>query len=64
MPGAVLTIHATSGDTVAVGDPLVTLEAMKMEHVVVAGSPGRVAEVAVAAGDQVVRGQALVTVEA
>jgi len=41
----------------------VTLEAMKMEHVVVAGSPGRVAEIAVSVGDQVARGEPLATVE-
>ena len=36
MPGAVLTIHAAVGAVVAAGDPVVTLEAMKMEHVVAA----------------------------
>ena len=33
MPGAVLTVHAAVGQAVAAGDPVVTLEAMKMEHV-------------------------------
>ena len=64
MPGAVLTVHVVAGDAVEAGDPIVTLEAMKMEHVVVASSPGRVAELHVAAGDQVTRGQLLATVEA
>ena len=41
-----------------------TLEAMKMEHVVAAPGPGRVAELGVGIGDQVVRGQALATIEA
>ena len=63
MPGAVLRVHAAVGDAVAAGDALVTLEAMKMEHVVVAGSPGRVAEIAVSVGDQVARGEPLATVE-
>jgi biotin carboxyl carrier protein len=45
------------------GDPVVTLEAMKMEHVVAAPAGGRVAEVAVAVGDQVVRGQSLASLE-
>ena len=64
MPGAVLAIHVAAGDDVAAGDPLVTLEAMKMEHVVPAPGSGRVAEVLVAAADQVVRGQLLATLEA
>ena len=33
MPGAVLAVHVAVGETVAAGDPIVTLEAMKMEHV-------------------------------
>ena len=64
MPGAVLTVHVIPGDPVEAGDPVVTLEAMKMEHVVVASSPGRVAELQVAAGDHVTRGQLLATIEA
>jgi len=64
MPGAVLTVHVAPGDPVEAGDPIITLEAMKMEHVVVASSPGRVVELQVAAGDQVTRGQLLATVEA
>ncbi len=64
MPGAVITVHVAAGDAVAAGDPIVTLEAMKMEHVVVASAPGRVADLHVAAGDQVTRGQLLATIEA
>jgi acetyl/propionyl-CoA carboxylase alpha subunit len=64
MPGAVVTVHVAPGDSVEAGDPIVTLEAMKMEHVVVASSPGRVTEVRVAARDQVARGQLLATIEA
>jgi acetyl-CoA/propionyl-CoA carboxylase biotin carboxyl carrier protein len=63
MPGAVLAIHAAVGATVAAGDPLVTLEAMKMEHVV--GSPiaGVVASIEVKPADQVARGSVLAIVE-
>jgi propionyl-CoA carboxylase alpha chain len=64
MPGSVLAVHVGVGDSVATGDPIVTLEAMKMEHVVVAGIPGRVAELAVSRGDQVTRGATLATIEA
>jgi excisionase family DNA binding protein len=64
MPGAVLAVHAAPGDSVAIGDAIVTLEAMKMEHAVTAGIPGRITELGVAIGDQVVRGQLLATIEA
>jgi acetyl-CoA/propionyl-CoA carboxylase biotin carboxyl carrier protein len=63
MPGAVLTIHAAVGDHVAAGDPIVTLEAMKMEHAVVATMAGRIGDVLVAPADQVTRGQRLATIE-
>ena len=43
-------VHVAVGETVDAGDPIVTLEAMKMEHVVVAPAAGRVAEIGVAAG--------------
>jgi biotin carboxyl carrier protein len=63
MPGAVLTVHVATGQTVAVGDRIVTLEAMKMEHVVVASIPGTVSELRVRPADQVTRGQLLAVVE-
>jgi acetyl-CoA/propionyl-CoA carboxylase, biotin carboxylase, biotin carboxyl carrier protein len=63
MPGSVLAVHVAVGASVAAGDPIATLEAMKMEHVVAASAAGRVTEIEVAVGDQVVRGQALATVE-
>ena len=64
MPGSVVRVHVASGDRVATGDPIVTLEAMKMEHVVVAPADGVAVDIAVAAGDHVVRGQPLAAVEA
>jgi excisionase family DNA binding protein len=63
MPGAVLAVHARTGQQLEAGDPVVTLEAMKMEHVVAAPIAGRLAEVLVATADQVVRGQPLGTIE-
>jgi acetyl/propionyl-CoA carboxylase alpha subunit len=63
MPGAVLTVHVEVGQAVAVGDPIITLEAMKMEHVVAAAIAGRVADVRVRPADQVSRGQLLAIVE-
>ena len=44
------------------GDPVVTLEAMKMEHAVVAPQAGRVIELLVAPADQVTRGQRLAVI--
>jgi acetyl-CoA/propionyl-CoA carboxylase biotin carboxyl carrier protein len=63
MPGAVLTVHVAAGQAVAIGDPIVTLEAMKMEHAVTAPITGRVAEIAVRSADQVTRGQLLAIIE-
>jgi 3-methylcrotonyl-CoA carboxylase alpha subunit len=64
MPGLVTRLHALQGATVARGDPLVVLEAMKMEHVLTAPRDGRIAELMVAEGDQVVDGAMLVRIEA
>ena len=63
MPGSVVGVHASAGTRVSAGDPVVTLEAMKMEHVVRAPFDGLVTELPVARGDQVVRGQPLAVVE-
>ena len=63
MPGSVLAVHVEPGDPVDIGDPIATLEAMKMEHAVTAPIAGRVTEIAVRAGDQVARGQAVATIE-
>ncbi len=63
MPGSVLAVHVVTGGTVAAGDPVVTIEAMKMEHLVVAAADGRIADITVVAADQVTRGQRLATIE-
>lgn len=63
MPGAVIAVHRIAGEMVEAGDPIVTLEAMKMEHAVLAPTAGTVAEVGARAGDQVVRGQVLAVIE-
>jgi acetyl-CoA/propionyl-CoA carboxylase biotin carboxyl carrier protein len=63
MPGAILAVHVSGGAPVDVGDPVVTLEAMKMEHAVIAPIAGRVAELRARAGDQVARGDILAVVE-
>jgi acyl-CoA carboxylase subunit alpha len=63
LPGAVVRVEVAAGDPVAAGQVLVVLEAMKMEHAVVAAVDGTVAEVLVAVGDQVDGGQILVRVD-
>jgi len=64
MPGKIAAVHVAVGDTVARGAALVTLEAMKMEHALVAPFDGKVEAVCCAVGDQVSEGVALVRVEA
>ena len=53
MPGKVIAVEVSAGDAVAKGQKLLTLEAMKMEHTLVAPFDGIVAELNVKAGDQV-----------
>lgn len=63
MPGLVTTVHVTAGATVSRGDPLLRLEAMKMEHVLTAPRDGLVAAILVEAGDQVSDGAVLLQLE-
>ncbi|WP_425046150.1 acetyl/propionyl/methylcrotonyl-CoA carboxylase subunit alpha [Primorskyibacter sp. S87] len=63
MPGLVKAVFAEAGQAVAEGDRLAILEAMKMEHALLAARDGVVAEVLAAAGDQVEAGAALVRLE-
>lgn len=53
MPGSVLRIGAAVGDTVRAGQPLIWLQAMKMEHTVAAPNDGVLAELNVEVGQQV-----------
>ncbi|MBV7393536.1 acetyl/propionyl/methylcrotonyl-CoA carboxylase subunit alpha [Mameliella sediminis] len=63
MPGRVVSVHVSVGQSVEEGDRLVVLEAMKMEHTLRAGRAGTVGEVLVAEGDQVEAGAPLVVLE-
>jgi acetyl-CoA/propionyl-CoA carboxylase biotin carboxyl carrier protein len=63
MPGAILAVHVAVGAPIGAGDPIVTLEAMKMEHVVPAPISGRITELHARPGDQVARGDFLAVVE-
>jgi pyruvate carboxylase len=53
MPGTVVTVNVVAGESVARGDVLVTLEAMKMETSVRAERDGTVSEVVTKPGQQV-----------
>ena len=64
MPGSVIRLGAGLGDQVSAGQPLVWLEAMKMEHTIVAPADGVIAELNVTVGQQVEVGAVLARVEA
>jgi propionyl-CoA carboxylase alpha chain len=63
MPGTVVRVAVAVGDTVTTGQPLLWLEAMKMEHQISAPSDGVVAELDVSAGQQVDVGAVLAVVQ-
>lgn len=63
VPGTVVSVLVAPGDSVAQGDPLVVLEAMKMEHKIVAERDGIVGEVLVAPGQSVDAHQILVQLD-
>ena len=63
MTGRVLTVRAKPNDTVSAGDELCVLEAMKMEHSLVAAMDGKIKAVHVEEGQQVTSGQLLVEFE-
>ena len=63
MPGTVVRVAATVGAKVSAGQPLVWLEAMKMEHTVAAPSDGVLTELNVEPGRQVDVGEVLARVE-
>lgn len=53
LPGLVATVHVNAGDAVSAGDPVVTLQSMKMEIPITAEIDGTVAEILVNEGDEV-----------
>ena len=63
MPGKLVQVLVKPGDAVEKGQPLVVLEAMKMEHTVKAPRAGKIAQVGYAAGEQVEEGASLVELE-
>ena len=63
MQGTVVKVLVAVGDTVEAGQPVVVLEAMKMENNLLAGCSGTVGEIRVAAGDLVGGGDLVVLIE-
>jgi propionyl-CoA carboxylase alpha chain len=62
MPGTVVRVSVEQGQRVGAGAELLVLEAMKMEHRVLASTAGTVAELRVTRGQQVDSGDVLVVV--
>lgn len=63
MQGTVVSLEVSPGALVHAGQPLMILEAMKMEHVIVAPVAGVVREITVASGDTLVAGCRLLAIE-
>jgi 3-methylcrotonyl-CoA carboxylase alpha subunit len=63
MPGIVTGVLVNPGDRVVKGQPLATLEAMKMEHTLVAPTDGVVQAVRCTPGEQVKEGTELIVVQ-
>ena len=61
MPGTVVAVMAADGDAVEAGEPVLAVEAMKMEHVLRAPSAG-IVRLQVKKGQSVARGQELAQV--
>ncbi len=60
MPGLILDVQVAAGDEVKKGDPILILEAMKMENVIKAAGDGTVKEVLVEKGNSVEKNQVLI----
>ena len=63
LPGKIIDLRVKVGDTVSRGQPLLVLEAMKMEHTLTAPADGKVKSVRYAVGEQVPEGAELVEFE-
>ena len=63
LPGTVIAVHVAAGDVVTDGQVLMVVEAMKMEHKIVAPGDAIVSEVRFAVGDRVDQGDLLVALD-
>lgn len=63
LPGLVATVHVAVGDAVASGDPVVTLQSMKMEIPITAEADGAVTEILVSEGDEIDTGAVIARID-
>jgi propionyl-CoA carboxylase alpha chain len=62
MPGSVIAVHAAVGDEVTEGQPILVMEAMKMQHTIAAPYAGTITELSTQPGQQVEAGTVLAVV--
>lgn len=62
LPGVILELHVREGDSVKIGQKLITLEAMKMENNINADKEGKVVSIKVGRGDSVMEGDILLVI--
>lgn len=60
MPGLIIDLKVKDGDTVKAGDPLLVLEAMKMENIIKSPGEGTVKSIKISKGDSVEKNQVLI----
>ena len=63
MPGSILSVSVAEGDEVSEGDPLLVLEAMKMENVIKSPGEGKVSKVHISEKENVEKNQVLISFE-
>ena len=63
MPGLIIDVMATAGQTVSEGTPLLVLSAMKMENIILSQGAGIVKSIAVKIDDTVEKGQLIIEME-
>lgn len=63
LPGTIVSVLVKEGDTVILGQKLLTMEAMKMENNVLAGRDGTISSVKVKTGDSVLQNDVLLEIE-
>ncbi|MCL2027747.1 MAG: acetyl-CoA carboxylase biotin carboxyl carrier protein subunit [Bacteroidales bacterium] len=62
LPGTIMDIHCKVGDTVSIGQKIITLEAMKMENSIESDKAGVVKEIKVTKGAAVMEGNVLMVI--
>ncbi len=62
LPGTILKIHCRVGDSIAMGQNLITLEAMKMENNIDSDRVGKVLDIKVKEGQSVMEGDVLIEI--